>query len=143
MEENKKKLHQLIQKRIQGEKIEEQLYESYHRLIYQIAFSILKNKENAEDVMQNVFAKLMTIPKEKLPTKYEMSWLYSVTKNEAINEIRKHKKEVCLDEIYEFVDEDTNICEVIEKEDYQKLIRRINKRRTRDCIVKSIVKTKL
>ena len=72
-----------------------------------------------------------------------MSWLYSVTKNEAINEIRKHKKEVCVDEIYEFVDEDTNICEVIEKEDYQRLIRRINKRRTRDCIVKSIVKTKL
>lgn len=143
MEKSKKKLHELIQKQIQGEKVEEQLYKHYHGLVYQIAFSILKNKENTEDVMQNVFAKLMTMPKEKLPTKHEMSWLYSVTKNEAINEIRKHKKEVYVDKIYEFIDEDTNICEVIEKEDYQKLIRWINEKRARNSFFKGIIKIKL
>lgn len=142
MEKSKKKLHELIQKQIQGEVVEEQLYKEYYELIYRIAFSILNNKENAEDVMQNVFAKLMTMPKEKLPTQNEMSWLYSVTKNEAINEIRKHKKEVCIEEIYEFMDEDTNICEVIEKEDYQKLIRWLNKRRTRNSFFKGIVEIK-
>lgn len=123
MKINKGRLHELIQRRMQGGKIEEELYSEYHELVYHIAFSILKNRENAEDVMQKVFTKLMTIPKEKLPSKNEASWLYSITKNEAINEIRKHKKETCIEEVYELIDEDTNIDEVIEKEDYQRLIR--------------------
>lgn len=125
MKISKAKLHELIQKQIHGEKVDDILYEQYHELVYQIAFSILKNKENTEDVMQNVFSKLIVMPKEKLPTQNETSWLYSVTKNEAINYIRKCKKEILVEEIYEIIDEDTNIDEVIDKQDYQKLIRRV------------------
>lgn len=122
MKINKVKLHELMQKQILGEKVEEELYTECRELVYRIAFSILKNKENAEDVMQNVFTKIVEMPKEKLPSQKETSWLYSVTKNEAISYIRKNGKELCLDEIYEVIDEDTNIQDIIEKEDYQKLI---------------------
>lgn len=122
MKINKVKLHEIIQKQILGEKVQEELYTEYRDLVYKIAFSILKNKENAEDVMQNVFSKIIEMPKEKLPSKKEATWLYTVTKNEAISYIRKSKKEVCLEEIYELVDEDTKIEDIIEKEDYQKLI---------------------
>ena len=139
MKIDKVKLHELIQKQILGEKVEEELYIKYHNLVYKIAFSILKNKENAEDVMQNVFVKLVKIPKEKLPTTKEATWLYTVTKNEAMAYIRQHKKEYKIENIYELIDGDTKIDEIIEKESYQKLIRRIKYPRTRNHIIKGIV----
>lgn len=139
---DKDRLHELIQQKILGQKVEEELYKSYHHLVYQIAFSVLKNKENAEDVMQNVFAKLVEMPKEKLPTTKETSWLYSVTKNEALNYFRKNKKEIPVEEIYEWMDENTQINEMIEKEDYQKLIRWIRGEGTRNYFLKGIIKIK-
>ena len=42
----------------------EKLYNNYNKLIYSIAYSILKNKQDAEDVVQIVFEKLYLIDKE-------------------------------------------------------------------------------
>ena len=39
----------------------EKLYNNYNKLIYSIAYSILKNKQDAEDVVQIVFEKLYLI----------------------------------------------------------------------------------
>ena len=39
----------------------EKLYNKYNTLVYGIAFSILKNKQDAEDVAQTVFAKIYDI----------------------------------------------------------------------------------
>lgn len=142
MKINKVKLHELIQKQILGEKVEEELYTECRELVYRIAFSILKNKENAEDVMQNVFAKIIEMPKEKLPIKKEATWLYTVTKNEAISYIRKNRKEICLEEIYELIDEDTNIEDIIEKDDYQKLISGLNKEEQEIISLKVLSKLK-
>jgi len=44
-------------------------------VIYGIAFSILKNKEDSEDVVQIVFSKLYVLDKEKLPKEKEATWL--------------------------------------------------------------------
>lgn len=142
MKIDKVKLHELMKKQILGEQVQKELYENYSNLVYKIAFSILKNKENAEDVMQNVFTKIVEIPKEKLPSNKETTWLYTVTKNEAISYVRKNKKEVCLEEIYELIDEDTNIEEIIEKEDYQNLIRGLNKEEQEIISLKILSKLK-
>ena len=69
----------------------ERLYSNYHQLVYGIAFSIVKNKQDAEDIAQTVFAKIYTMEKSKLPTKHEASWLYSITKNETINFLKKSR----------------------------------------------------
>lgn len=98
------------------------LYEKYHRIVYGISFSILKNKENSEDVMQNVFSKIYELDKAKLPDKNEASWIYTVTKNEAISTLRKKNAEIGLDEIYEFESKDDEINNIIEKEEYKKII---------------------
>ena len=45
----------------------EELYNNYNKTVYGIAFSILKNKEDSEDVVQIVFSKLYVLDKEKLP----------------------------------------------------------------------------
>ena len=142
MKIDKVKLHELMKKQISGEQVEKELYQNYSNLVYKIAFSILKNKESAEDVMQNVFTKIVEMPKEKLPKEKEATWLYTVTKNEAISYIRKNQKEVCLEEIYEFIDEDTNIEDVIEKEDYQNLIRGLDKEEQEIISLKVLSKLK-
>lgn len=119
---NEKELHELFCRLKKKEKIAyEELYQRYSTLVYKIAFSILKDKENAEDIMQNVFIKIINLSEEKLPTNYEASWLYSVTKNEAISYIRKNKETVSIEKVKEKSEKD-KIEEIIQKEDYEKLI---------------------
>lgn len=97
---NNEELHELFCRLKENDKLAyEILYKNFSQLVYKISFSILKDKENAEDVMQNVFIKLANLSKEKLPSKYEASWLYSVTKNEAISYLRKNKVTVPIEEI--------------------------------------------
>ena len=78
----------------------EEFYTKYNKLIYKIAFSILKNKSDAEDVMQLVFEKIYSMDKENLPTKNETSWIYSVTKidqenyNRLISKLNDNEKEI-------------------------------------------------
>lgn len=101
----------------------ERLYSSYHQLVYGIAFSIVKNKQDAEDIAQTVFAKIYTMEKSKLPTKNEGSWLYSITKNETINFLKKSRHNISLEDIYEIEDNNDEINRIIDKESYDKRIR--------------------
>lgn len=98
------------------------LYEKYYSLVYGVVFSILKNRENSEDITQTVFAKIYQLPKQKLPEKYEASWLYAVAKNEALQSIRKNKNEESLDSVYDVSDEKNNIDEIIDIEAYKEMI---------------------
>ncbi len=104
------------------------LYEKYKVLVYAVAFSILKNRENSEDIVQKVFIKLWRIEKNKLPTSNEASWLYSLTKNETLNFLRNQKEELNIDEVYYITNEDKELNEIIEKDIYNKIISRLNKK---------------
>lgn len=118
---NEKELHELFCRLKKKEKSAyEELYEKYSSLVYKIAFSILKDKENAEDIMQNVFIKIANLSEEN-PTNYESSWLYSVTKNEAISYIRRNKEMASIEDITQKSEED-KIEEVLEKENYENLL---------------------
>ena len=103
------------------------LYNEYNRLIYGIAFSILKNKEDSEDIVQIVFLKIFQIDKSKLPTNNEASWLYSLTKNETLNYLRKKKKELNLDEFYYISEEDKELNKIIDNDSYNRLISKLDK----------------
>ena len=102
------------------------LYNKYNRLVYGIAFSMLKNKEDSEDIVQIVFAKIFEMDKEKLPTNNETSWLYSLTKNETLNYLRKQKEDVNLDDIYYIAEEDEELSKIIEKDKYNRIISKLN-----------------
>ena len=69
----------------------EEFYKHNYKLVYRICFSILKNTENSEDMAQTVFEKILKMEKDKYPTQYEASWLYTVAKNECLPLIRKTK----------------------------------------------------
>lgn len=124
----KQELHILFQdiKQEKANKINE-LYEKCNRLVYSIAFSILKNKEDSEDIVQIVFMKISQIDKNNLPTVNEASWLYSLTKNETINYLRKKKQEIDIDEIYYIAEEDKEINKIIDNDSYNKIIAKLDK----------------
>lgn len=120
---DEKELHELFEKMRQTDlKAYEELYKKYYNLVYNIAFSVLKNYENAEDIAQNVFVKIGNLEQEKLPKNYEASWLYTVTKNECISFIRKNKETSSIENRIENENEKNEIETVIQNSSYQNLL---------------------
>ncbi len=104
----------------------EKLYIKYNKLVYGIAFSILKNKEASEDVVQSVFSKLYEMDKSKMPENKEASWLYTLTKNEAITFLRKKDNNIDLESIYNIEDKDNEINNIIDQVEFNRLIHGLN-----------------
>ena len=122
---NKIELHNIFSKLREGDNSQfELLYKNYNQLVYKISFSILKNKESSEDVTQNVFAKIYSLPKDKLPTSKEATWLYAVTKNEALTFLRKERTNISLEEAYNIDTgkECDELQNIVDTEKYNKLI---------------------
>ena len=126
---NENELRELVLEIKHNNKIAfEKLYNRYNKLVYGIAFSILKNKEDSEDVVQTVFSKLYILERDKLPTDKIGTWLYTVTKNEALLLLRKNNNDVNLDTIYDLEDENNEIDKFINKDSYNRLINGLNQR---------------
>ena len=104
----------------------ETLYKKYNKLVYRIAFTILKNKEDSEDIVQAVFSKIYSLPKDKLPIDNIATWIYSVTKNEAISLYRKRKNTVDLDTMYEIADSDNEINRIVDQDRYNRILSKLN-----------------
>jgi len=104
----------------------EKLYNQYSKLVYGICFSILKNKQDAEDMVQSIFIKIDTIDKNKLPSKNEATWLYSVAKNETINFLKRKNSEISIECLYEIEDDNNEINKIIDQDSYNRLISRLN-----------------
>ncbi len=117
-------------------------YNNNYKLVYRICFAVLKNTENSEDMAQSVFEKILKMKEEQYPTEYESSWLYTVSKNECLQLIRKqkaHQNENQDEEVLENVKSDTNeIEDVIENEDYKKMVKKLNKKQEQIVSLKVI-----
>lgn len=67
-------------------------YDLHAKLVYQIAFSILKNKEDAEDITHDVFLEAYKKIKTYDPNKGSISsWLAVRTKSRCIDQLRKKR----------------------------------------------------
>lgn len=125
---NKEKLHELFNEIKNNNKINfEKFYKEYNKLIYGIVFSIIKNREDTEDLVQKIFLKIWKMDIDKLPSTNEASWLYTLAKNETINFIRSSKKETSIEDIYFLNNEDEYIDAVMDKDSYNRLIARLEK----------------
>lgn len=93
MKYNNEHLTKLIRSVVQGSvNAFDVLYKDFSDFIYNVAFSILCNSEDANDIVQEVFIKLFNINEQNIPISNSVSWLYIMTKNEALQFIRKQKK---------------------------------------------------
>lgn len=126
---NEKELKEIFIELKKGNKTAiEKLYKNYNKLIYGIAYSILKQKEDSEDIVQNIFSKISQIDKNKLPTNKEASWLYTLTKNEIITFLRKKSNNIDIENIYEIEDTNNDINNIIDKVQFNKLICKLNEK---------------
>ena len=123
---NKNNLHVAMQNVIENK---EQNFEIFYKeckdYVFKIAFCIIKNKEDSEDIVQNLFLKIYKLPKEKLPTKNEASWLYSVVKNETLNYIKQKRKDINIDDLQIYKD-DEGISKLINEASYKELMKKLN-----------------
>lgn len=120
---NKKEIHDMFQRIKAGEKERiEDLYVKYKDLIINISFSIVKDRNIAEEISQNVFLKILKIDKEVFPDNNELSWIYTITKNQTIDYLRKQHTNIDIDSIYEIDDENNEIENIVEQDTYNKII---------------------
>lgn len=82
------------------------LLEKYQNMVYSLALKLLKNAEDAEEMAQDTFVKAY----QKLDT-YEgkskfSTWLYSITYNACISELRKRRIQFSSLEDQRFSDQD-------------------------------------
>jgi RNA polymerase sigma-70 factor (ECF subfamily) len=71
----------------------EQLIRDYHRRLFSLAMSICRNHEDAEEVVQNVYMKIVTKIQGFEGRSSLSTWLFRVTVNESLMKIRRHKKD--------------------------------------------------
>ncbi len=78
----------------------EELIIGYEKLIYNIAFRMFSNTEDAKDISQEVLIKVYKNIDKCKNIKYFKSWLCTVTNNACIDELRrrKGKEAISLDE---------------------------------------------
>ena len=123
---NKNNLHVAMQNVIENK---EQNFEIFYKeckdYAFKIAFGIIRNEEDSEDIVQNLFLKIYKLPKEKLPTKNEASWLYSVVKNETLNYIKSKRKNINIDDLQIYKD-DEGISNLINEASYKELMKKLN-----------------
>jgi RNA polymerase sigma-70 factor, ECF subfamily len=85
--------------KIRSEAAFEQLVDQYERRAFRLAWKITRNHEDAEDVVQNAFAKaFQNLPDFRGDSRF-YTWLVRITINEALMKIRRrHSNEVSIDE---------------------------------------------
>lgn len=106
----------------------EEFYLKYQPLIYKIAYSIVRHKEDSEEIVQMVFFKIYEMDSHKLPSKKEASWLYTLTRNETVSYLRKKNHVVEVSRLYEWNEDEQELNDRIGKIEFYQLIRTLNEK---------------
>ena len=67
----------------------ETVYEMHANMVYRLAFSYMKQKEDAEDIVQEVFTKYMCGLRLPMSPEHERAWFVRVTINQCHDALRK------------------------------------------------------
>lgn len=71
----------------------EECYYRYKNLVYYVVIKIVRNKELAEELVQDTFVKMYQSI-NSFDGRYFQAWLLTIAKNLALNEIKKQKIEI-------------------------------------------------
>jgi RNA polymerase sigma-70 factor, ECF subfamily len=78
----------------------------YQRPVYNAAFWILRNADDARDVAQTVFLRVAERADDYDPKHKLFSWIYRIAVNEALNLLRRNGREEALDEDVDYPGDD-------------------------------------
>ena len=102
----------------------EELYRCYFHRVFAVALSILKNEEDGKDAAQTVMTKLLLLPMDAFPASGENTWLYVITKNEALGILRKKNRESSASPEFwaDIPDPRSELDQLLDLEAYRKLV---------------------
>ncbi len=86
------------------------LVNKYKDKVFSLVMGMLRNKEEAEDIAQEIFVKIFkALPKFKQKAKFS-TWVYRIAYNECISRLRRHKiRTVSVDQVSSgYLDRDEN-----------------------------------
>lgn len=69
----------------------DELYDKYHHDVFQFLFYMVRNKELAEDLVQEVYIRVLKSYDRFEGKSSEKTWLFSIARNVAIDSFRKQK----------------------------------------------------
>lgn len=98
--ENERQLVRALVERLQAgdQAAFRELYDRYHRRVFAVAVGVVKNPEDANDVVQNAFIKVHKHIAKFQGNSSFYTWLYRITMNLAIDHIRKRRNVTDFDE---------------------------------------------
>lgn len=70
----------------------ERLYRNTSTAVYGFCLSIVKNPQDAEDILQNTYIKIFETADSYTPQGKPMAWIFTIAKNLALMKIREYKK---------------------------------------------------
>lgn len=69
----------------------ERLYKEYHQDVFQFLFYMVKNRQQAEDLSQEVYIRVLRSYHRFQGKSSEKTWLFAIARNVAIDHFRKEK----------------------------------------------------
>ncbi len=83
----------------QGDKLAfGELLDKYKKPVINIIYRLIQDRAEADDLAQEVFIRVYNSEKSYRPTAKFSTWIYAITRNICLNELRKRKRLVSLDE---------------------------------------------
>ncbi|MEM7374395.1 MAG: sigma-70 family RNA polymerase sigma factor [Bacteroidota bacterium] len=95
------------------------LYEFTYRIIFLSAYRLLKNKEEAEDVVQEVSIKMLSQREKSKPVIHFSAWLSRLTRNTALQVLECRKKQYLTKVGMLSMQEDQAILDVGKEKDHR------------------------
>ena len=81
----------------------ELLFLKYYPLVYKRAYQMVRNREDAEDIVQETFINallaMLKFPENIVLIKSLKAWLFTIARNNVINRKRKQKRDLVIDSI--------------------------------------------
>ena len=85
----------LIEKTLKGDIHSfESIVKDYNMMVYTLAYRVLKNKEEAEELAQDVFLKVYQSLGSFNRTSKLSTWIYRITYNASISKYKSHKRKI-------------------------------------------------
>lgn len=91
-----------------------QLYNRYRQRLLRYCIRLLKDEQDAEDIVHNVFLKLQTEQQNIRNGQSLQSWMFTVARNEALSNLQKNKL-ITIDDTIVW-DGDSPVDELLSKE---------------------------
>lgn len=104
-----------------------EIYNLYFKKIYQFIYYRVGHKEIAEDLAEEVFLKAFTKLNSVSENKAFLGWLYQIARNQVIDYYREKKLIVALDEIENTLEYETNVIDIVNLEQQQKILLKLIK----------------